>query len=50
MIKTYVYITIKKSLYLEIYKKTGLYRIYKQEEMPFYEKTEWKLVLVIIGI
>ena len=43
-----VYHNKKEFTYLEIYKKTGLYRIYKQEEIPFYEKTELEVVGVAI--
>lgn len=43
-----VYHNKKDFTYLEIYKKTGLYRIYIQEEIPFYENTERKVVGVAI--
>lgn len=43
-----VYHNKKEFTYLEIYKKTGLYRIYIQEEIPFYENTERKVVGVAI--
>ena len=39
-----IYENKKEHEYLEIYKKTGLFRVYIQEEIPFYDNTERKVV------